>query len=40
MEAITILIGAGVCVFLVWFLESIFKDNSADETVRTERTDR
>ena len=31
MEAIGILIGLGICVFLLWFFDAVIRDSSADD---------
>lgn len=36
MGAVTILLGLGICVFLIWFFENIANDFAADDSSDTE----
>ena len=36
MGAVTILLGLGICVFLIWFFKNIANDFAADDNSETE----
>ena len=36
MTAITLLLGLGICVFLLWFFENLFKDSYTDDEYEPE----
>ena len=36
MTAITLLLGLGICVFLLWFFESLFKESYVEDEYEPE----
>lgn len=36
MTAITLLFGLGICVFLLWFFENLFKDSRSEDEYEPE----
>ena len=37
MTAITLLFGLGICVFLLWFFENLFRDSCEEDDYELER---